>query len=358
MRIIYVFISITLLVGCNSDKEKYISCDNVSTIEGFPIEVNLEPTKPLDINLNGCVEVIHIDSIMIFKTPNASHYWNVYSLEKLTSLGKLLPKGHGHEEFSNMPISELLHRKTNGLMCDFWNPDSKTLYKCNLTQSIAAKQAVYENTSKINVDGDCTGVYQINDSSYFIIQPNLYRGYHRNIYRNGKVEPVSIGNLNEVLVDEDINVVSSINTVNLRHQKVAEAMIRLNQINLYSIGNKDNVTLVIGSQQQSIVSIENQRKYKQRKYFGNMDSNDDYFAALYLDMPLDTYFKGEGKDCSILFFDWNGTPLLKIILPILASGFFIHEEWLYAFVSQEESERLYRYNISSLLHNIERRNVD
>lgn len=85
-----LFITILFVAGCSSRNEQTLQCDEVNYVQEFPHEVNLEETKPLPLNLIGCVDMKPADSLLIFKMDEGEYFWKIKydCTELLKSMGE------------------------------------------------------------------------------------------------------------------------------------------------------------------------------------------------------------------------------------------------------------------------------
>lgn len=349
MKVFLLFLSIIFFVGCSSDKGDYIECGEVKLITSFPEEIELPETTPLPIDITGCLDLIHADSLLICKMDNDDYFWKIISLNTLQSLGSYVRKGHGHEEFARLPSSEFVHRGSDFILCNIFDSNTQTLYSCNLTESINRKKLIVHNKQEFGDMNSICYITLLPDSSYYIVKYHNNCGFIRSIVTsNGMEKTIECGNLNK-LMSEEINVLSASRAVNIERKKVAEAMLRFNQINLYSLDEDKGLTLSMGSKRNSLSSTISQFQQKRWKYFGGIYSTNKWFGALYYDMPLKYFFTDEGKKSCILFFDWDGNPLLKITIPYIATSFFIHNNDLYVFSNAMENEKIYKYSLAEMI---------
>lgn len=129
---------------------------------------------------------------------------------------------------------------------------------------------------------------------------------------------------------------------------VAEAMIRMNQINLYDIHGNVSRTLIFQDAPQGVNEVEQLGKRNRYKYFGPIIAKNNYFGALYYNIHLKDYYERKGAQSSILFFDWEGNPLIKVEIPYQAENFFVWKNNLYVFANDAEEEAIYKYQIDWL----------
>lgn len=267
-------------------------------------------------------------------------------MKTLRSYGKFMPKGHGKDEYECMPCSEVVYKDGDSLYCNYYVNTSRTLYKSNLTASIAEGSLVSKPQKELHQHGDLSKVIYLSDSAYFAVKYNLNIGFKRvTINKNDTESPINIGNLNTVTVRDEINTLSACREVNKNNMMVVEAMLRFNQINLYSLRDSFNITLSMSPNLASITATDNLSKNQRRKYFGTVFTTDTYFATLYYDIPLRDYYEDQSGKSHILFFDWQGNPIMKIKIPYIATSFFIANDYLYVFTNITEKEQLYRYKL-------------
>ena len=349
-----IFVSLLFIVGCFSshDKQK-LQCNEIEYIKGFPKEVSLKETVSLPLDLTGCTEVYGLDSLLICRIPEGEYLWKVYSLHNLQCMGNLFGKGHGHNEFVESFIPDMSICTDSALFCEFWSYSNGVWYRCNLTESLRLKEIVWDNKKQFqNNDLINTNIY-LNDSTFFMVRYNDYLGYIRSLCVNGSVQDIShIGNLNDLSVEEDINTLSAVRCVNRERMMVAEGMLRLNQINLYSLNSDSSKTLCIGDHLMDVVETDKCPKIKRHKYYGYILSYEDYFVALYQNISYKKYFEGDGNS-QLQFFTWEGKPLLCINLPYFITSFFISKgRYLYIFSNGGEEEVMYKYDCGEILQSI------
>ena len=355
MKLMYVILtSLLFIVGCSSSHdEQKLQCNEVEFIKGFPKDISLEKMAPLPLDLAGCVEIYGIDSLLICRIPEGEYLWKVYSLHDLRFLGNLFGRGHGHNEFVESFMPDMSICTDSALFCEFWSFSNGGWYRCNLTESLRSKEIVWDREKLFqNSDLIHTNIY-LDDSTFFMVRYNNYVGYIRSLCINGSIQDMDyVGNLNTLYAEEDINTLSAVRCVNRKRMMVAEGMLRLNQINLYSLNSDSSKTLCVGDYLMDVVDTDKSPKIKRHKYYGYIVSYEDYFVALYNDVSYESYFKGDG-DSQLQFFTWDGKPLLCIKLPCFVTSFFISKgRYLYIFSNGGEEEMMYKYDCGELLQSI------
>lgn len=353
-HLLLMFTSLLIVAGCSSSRSKQkLQCNEVDFIDAFPKEICLESSHLLSLDLAGCVDVFSVDTLMIFKVMDGECFWKVYSLNDYRLLGNYLTKGHGKDEFVDLPCSELVMKTDTALYCDFWCPSKMMWFRCDLTKTLQDGRPVWEQQKRFDNNDNVTSVLCLSDTSFFILKNKDYVGYVRGLFENGTDCDLShIGNLNEMEIEEDINTLSAVCCLNRERMMMAEGMLRLNQINLYSLATGYSKTVCVGKKLSDVDEVDHRPKKMRHKYYGNILSYDDYFVALYHDISAMDYWMGTGKS-ELQFFDWTGRPLLCLKLPFMASSFFVSQNrYVYAFSAMEDEEVLYKYDCGEVLQSI------
>lgn len=322
-------------------------------MSSFPKEETLDQVAALPLDLAGCVDMFAEDTLAVFKTPEKEYLWEAYSLNSLRPAGRLLRKGHGHDEFEFLPSDDALMRTDSALLCDFWINYEKRWCRLNLTSSLREGRPVYVQTQRFDIYNGLSNVAAVGDSAFLFVTNKDYTGLSRSLWRNGKVSEVAhLGNLNDVAVENELNTLSFVYCVNPQRKMVAEAMLNLNQINLYSVDAGRSLTLCVGTELSDVSAVDNLSKRECHYYYGSIRAYGNYFVALYQNVPVKDYWEGKGT-CELQFFSWDGRPLLRLSLPVLATSFHISQNrYIYVFSSLGEEEALYKYDCGNLLQSI------
>jgi len=330
-----------------------MQCEEVSYIDAFPREVELGEVAALPLNLTGCVDMFAMDTLAIFKTPEKDYLWEAFSLSSLKPVGQLLRKGHGNDEFAMLPSCEMLTRTDSVLYCDFWVIAEKKWHRLNLSRTLQEGHTVGMQTRDFRMYDDLSDVFALSDSSFLFVTNKDYTGYSRSLWTGGEPQEIAhLGNLNDKTVENDINTLSVVRCMNPKRMMVAEAMLSLNQINLYSLKSGKSLTLCVGDELSDVEEVDNFPKKLRHYYYGYIEAHDDYFVALFQDASVFDYLRGKGK-CELQFFDWSGRPLLRLKLPFLASSFHIsRDRYVYVFSNLSEEESLYKYDCGDSLRDL------
>lgn len=350
--ILFLIIVIFTLYGCDDVVSKKLCFDNVDYVSEFPKQVELEKINPIDLDLMGCVDFFGNDSILVFKKMNMNYHWEVYSFPNLNKKMDLLKKGNGPNEFTNMPSNEYFFQ--NGNLCQVWSSNERKVHYIDFSKSLKTGQLQIDTIYKLPIKGAALNCVSISDSSYFVVL-NQFDSYRRCILNGNEFRDMEhLKSLNSVKISKDLNSMAAVRHYDKSQNKVVEAYLHLNQINLYSLDNNSFAkTICVGEQLTDLGRIDDKSKYKWVKYYGGVFTSHDYFAALYFKASRKDFFEGRIEKTDIQVYDWSGKPLLNITIPYQVESFFIHmDKDLYVLSTLGKEEYLYKYDLGDLLLNL------
>lgn len=350
---LFVLLLPIVFVACESVPTFYMKFDEVKYVNKFPNEKSVKD-KDLQIvcdDISGCCDLFVADSILVGIFPEADYFWKAYSLKDNSFKMSLIRKGHGRNEFPYAPHSVVVNKRSDSLLCSFLSNDNR-FFVCDLGQSIAQNREVIKE-QKLNFGNkDMTWCVPLNDSLFYTKHTSwLDYSHTRMLFSNGSFMDIpNIECLNNITVEKDINTLSFLYCLNNERDRVAEAMKRLNQINIYSFDGSFQKTICIGDQLMNVGEVDHCSKANVMECFGNVISYSNYFVALYHGVSTRDYYDSDAP-CSLMFFDWEGNPLLKLNIPFMISNFGISGDGtIYMLRNNTEKEVILKYsNINSLL---------
>ena len=123
-------------------------------------------------------------------------------------------------------------------------------------------------------------------------------------------------------------------------------MMNLNQINIYSFDGSFQKTICIGNQLMNVGEVDHCSKANVMECFGNVISYSNYFIQCSISSAQEISIP-----CSLMIFDWEGNPLLKLNIPFTVPNFGISGDGtIYLLRNNIEKEVILKYkNINSLL---------
>lgn len=338
-----------VLQACDDFVSQHLSFDDIIYVSDFPKRIELDEGNPIDLDLMGCVDFLGNDSVLVFKMMGLEKHWKVCSVFDLNEEVDLLKKGNGPNEFVNMPNNEYFRQNEN--VCQVWSAGERKVYQINLSESLKEGNLHLDTLFRVPIDETVSNCASINDSSFFMV---LYQfnSYRRCLLKEGKLQDLEhLKVINDVHVYKDLNSMAAVRCYEINQNKVVEALLHLNQINLYSLNDETFAkTICVGECLTDLGRIDNSSKKGWIKYYGDVFTTSEYFAALYLNASRKDFLSGKVQKTDIQVYNWNGEPLLNIIVPYQIESFFIHKDKdLYVLSTKGEKERLFKYDLGGLL---------
>lgn len=360
-KIIYTSVAIfalLALLSCNTNKldnQTYMILDSVEYVQEFPKEFVLQSKKDTGIDIVGVWDFVIQDSIMILSTRKNNGNWKILSLPELHHLGDFLNIGEGPLELSSSPsVSDKMKlTKENGnLQAYIYDFEYGKLLKLDVYKSIQHKELF------ISLINDSLPHYLfdfivIDSNTYFCkeignmeTQQLRYINNEGNRTMNYTMEKL---NLSSVTSGMNYNILSTMTKLSEQHKIIVEMHFGLNYINLYSLDGLFEKTICLEEKLDNIRLIENLVWDERIFRFSDLRVYDEFFGVLYINEEEQIYQKSRKKLPSILLFDWNGKPIVKLKLPNFISSFdidFIQNE-LYTFDIQ--SDQFFKFDLGDIL---------
>ncbi|MFI3262282.1 MAG: hypothetical protein R3Y26_05180 [Rikenellaceae bacterium] len=339
-----------VMFSCNQPSD-YITNNNVKYIKDFPANKTFDHASPIDIDLRGVVNFFIAGEHIYLQHLSGNRFWSVYSINDKKHVVDLLDKGSSRLEFTDLPSCEDIYEIDSVLYCNVKKPSESKIMQINLTESILEKKTVIKELANFdNVSGFISNCFQINDTSFFISNSRDYKSVKRFALENNKrVNLKQCEYLNTPVINEDMNTLSAIRTYNRSQNMVAEGMLRLNQINVYSLDKDNSYVICVGDELSDYLDVDRTSKRQLKKYYGHIYSNDKYYALLYHNKPLKSYLD-YNSESYIQFFSWEGAPLSEIKFTFPVTAFSVKGNDLYVLsLNKDGEEVLYNYNIQELL---------
>lgn len=357
-KLCYIFFNIFLflvLYACNEDKSSgYMAFDNVSYIEKFPKSYNLENGKLLDLNQTGVESLLVKDSILIVSTSNKDGYWSFFRLSDYTFLGKYITGGKSDNELLSSPrvANQYFVKRAGELYAMIYDFNTGKVLLMDIEKTLNDNQMVI---SKMDYKLP-RGLYNfvcLDSSSFFCKKVNNdFTEQLRFILKNGeKLIPKNMEILNKASIDVgfDFNILGTFCKYNSTTHRIVEAAMDLNHINLYSIDSSFHLTICTGNQLDKIKEVQRVERRKKKVMYGHLASYANYFAALYQDDTNENIHFDRAKNQVIQFFDWDGKPLVEVVLDRRINSFDIDfsNECLYTL--NYEQDEIYVYDFKEAL---------
>lgn len=330
--------------GCSSSDSQYLVCNEVSYITEFPETYALENPEIVQNDLAGCVDFFTADTLAVCKMWNTPYLWRVLSLNDGKILGDFFKKGEGPGELLSLPSSEDSFVEDSQIFCNIYINAKNSLNRVNLTESVDSGRIIMDEVKDLTDYGTAFPIYQLFADDYFMVTRTPF-GASRSVLKGDSVHTTScMDELNQAVAQEDINTLSAVRCINKERGLVAEAMLRLNQINVYSVDRDEGYTLCIGKELHQVEETDLIPRMNRHEYFSGIISQKEGFAALYRNNSGLDFLSDKGNS-EILFFSWDGKPLKCLKVPYMVRSFSIYKGYLYTLALIGEDETLMRYRL-------------
>lgn len=344
-----------LLASC-AKEPKHVEYGQVSFIDKFPKEITLKEQKPYKTNLIGTVNIFGLDSVIVLLNLE-SPYLSAYSTNSGSLLGRFVKQGQGPGEVSDLPANLSLTRKDNDIILRFSDSNELKYFNLNLTKSLRAGQAVYDTIKTSRLFREAKYIIPVSETDTIVYyhtfnnDGDLCGNIPIRLGRNGVENMIPNLRYREGGFDNiGFNTVTFGAAYNPRCGIVAEAMTKMNQINLYSI--KDTTfrkTVCVGKELDDAAEEYAKNRKDWKVCYQKVQPFGEGFAALRLEDVTSEIFDEEDFEASLQFFSCTGDPLLEVKIPFTVNSFFIDSSGiLYLFTRMGDSESIYRYEVPEI----------
>ncbi|WP_106831121.1 TolB-like 6-bladed beta-propeller domain-containing protein [Parabacteroides pacaensis] len=347
--------------GCNensSPSANYMTLDSVQYVEKFPKSITLFDKLPIKEEIIGLSNFIICDSLLIAYVRDNEGFWSFYSLNDFKCLGQFLSVGNGPNEFTQPTsvINATFFKEGGQLYAGIYDFYKGKVYKMNIGESLKNKQL---SISLINDSIPPTLFnFALIDSTTFFCKKitNDQTQQIRYILKDGKeYTPDYLAKLNQASIhlNEDINILSTIDQLNNELNLMVEIPIGLNQINLYSLKDTWGKIICVGNKLDNIKEIQSISKWERKYTYAYLRVFKKFFAALYFNEEEKQYQIKRTKLPVIQLFDWKGNPLIELKLNSFITSFDIDFINGYLYTFDYQTDELYKYDIKGILTELE-----
>lgn len=352
-RIGFFLLKALIFSACGISGVVTYECGEPVFVQDFPVQVDLPSSSPVEGDFMGAVVLYGSDSVFAAMTPGTDNFLKLYSSDFGTPRAEMWHKGDGPDEFSYPPsIVGFDSRDGVTSITAYYRPDASLHF-----WKVSGEGEILSHVEKAVTDsmGSVKQVVELGDSSYLLVSHAYETGcFYRYILKDNIVSLVpNMGRQYERLPDIDCNLISFIPYASPDGTKMVEGHISLDQINLYSLRDTTfRKTIVVGSRLDNLLELGGIFGKDVPYTYSFGQTFDDCFVMLYHGLDKGDYYSGKGTS-QLRFFSWNGEPLLRINVPLVAVSFHIDSIGnLYLFTPFGETENVYKYDISSTLDNL------
>lgn len=356
--VVWSFI-LLLLWGCSggSGGKVDMAFEKVSYVKSFPKELQLKGEPVGEIEVPGVSRFLIHDSLLVVQTMDAKGVWTVLSLEGYRKLGSFLRIGNGPNEVE-APFGPSLNESE-------WEDRSGETYVRFRTRrrlgciiEVSLSEALRTGNPEFRVVNDSIphtmfSAVMLGGAKYLGREVDMDRMRQDRFLMDQagkKTVPPHLEKLNEVGEIppgmDNINILSAGLRYNPEHDRVVEAPVFLNTLNIYSPDGSFTRSVCCGERAVRIGTVAEMPSKDRRRYFATQRQYGRSFGVLWHDAPL--YGTHADVAASIMFFDWDGKPLCRLDLDRYADSFDIdfRTGTLYSFNSEDET--FCRYDISGI----------
>lgn len=333
--------------ACSTPGVRYVECGDVAFIDKFPAELTLEDKSPILTDMQGMVNAIGTDSIMVGIFDD-SPYFRLYSPQSGQKLGEFIHKGQGPGEFPNMPSNLSINRLDDHETLNFGCFNKRQYFNMNIPRSLEQGREVYDSIIVSDKFSELKFIMPRSSDTllwkYDVFTPVRWISDDQGLRRIP-----GLGTIEDDWSDYDLNITAFIPAYNPDEDVIAEAMTHLNQINFYSLEDSTyRKTVCVGSALDNVEREDNLNRSKRKRTYQGARAIGNSFVFLYCGATERDYLDGDFSS-QIQVFTADAKPLLKINIPMPVSSFYITESGkLYLFSASGETEKLYRYEIEQL----------
>lgn len=358
MNKLYYVLGVLLLCACYDSKPSdSMAFDKVVYIDSFPKSYRLEKGMRLNLQLVGVESLLVKDSMLIVSTSDKNGYWSFWKLPNYEDLGKYITGGKSDKEFVYSPrvANQYFVKQANKWKARIYDFNTGNILSMNIYNTLDCNTLV-ANIEKYELPRGLYSLICVDSSSFFCRQiDGDYTQLSRFMLTNeGKSVFENMEMLNQASIDAgyDFNILGTYCRYDSGTNRVVEASMDLNHINLYSLDSDFRLTICCGKQLDKIREVQHTERRRKKIVYNYLSSYTDFFAALYQNDTQENIYSGKAKAQTIQFYDWNGKPLVEIVLDRRINSFDIDFSTGYLYTLSYEQDEMYVYDIGEILQDI------
>jgi len=342
-----------LLFSCKENCKPYFS--TIKYVSEFPVNLEKCELDSIALDCSGIYTIDITDSCLVLGCKDDNGFIKCFSIDDFSLIGSFLKRGRGPGEIvSSNPYFNLL---SETICFD----TGYSIYVCDFKQSILSGEPAIIGTVEqfYNVIPLCDSVVLVTDiydecgmegiRRKTVTIPSSIEDIHSTEEISGFEQP-RLSGMESICPSSPI-FTRSVSYSSSRH-KVAEAAGGMNIINIYPIDTAEGgFSICYGSsispgisQWESITTPESTR------FFTNVRAYDDFLIVSYSGEPFMAPYTEEHRHpkTDLLFFDWNGSPLLKLSIERNVNSFGYNPASRMLYVLDSEADCVCRCQIPHL----------
>lgn len=360
MRIsVCCFFFLLLLANCSKNKKctDYV-LENNEVISAFPRSYEISSGEFVDVGMMGILSFRIIDTLLLVSSSDLGGFRTIISLPNKINYGSYLKVGNGPQEFINrISLNESAFFVANDNLYEIlYDGQRGKLYHFDITETIR-RQAMRLTLVADSLPCRVFNFLPIDTDFYFFRSigqksPKPYRFFWRSgeRYENRDLKILNSSGIHDIQgLGNHAPLLSSSFQISLNKEKLIECPRYFGLINILPVDTTlHGKTLRLQRQLKTFKELEAISKRDRIRYTSVLRAYPSYFAVLWIEESDGSYHSSEGKNYEILFFDWNGNPLVELKLDRRFISFdidFSNSE-LYILDTKDE---FYKYDISNIL---------
>lgn len=298
-----------------------VSCSegNISMIDEFPVEKDLVGI-PVQHDMLGVVDIKAIDTLLVAAVMDGRDgFWKFCRLQDMSVVYSCFREGNGPYEYVSAPWlynQQFISGNGNSqcMIYDFTRGGIKVL---DIGRTLSTKTTAAQD-SDYKLPGGLFGWRYLGDGTFIIKEVDeRHTREERYLLSGSDMKKIDIEGLNDLAVaaGNDINIIGTTIGSNGDGSIVAEACTHLNNLYLYAPDGSSFKTICIGPHgYDDPAAVQERVKTSAVKtFYEGLECFPDFFCALYTNDTTDRPSE-QISSSSVLFFDWDGTPLARVHL--------------------------------------------
>lgn len=350
---IAIILLVFICIGC-SHATSELPFENIEYIKTFPKTFVLENDSLVNTGKIGIRDIKICDTLMLISSVDSGGLISVFNTRSGHMSPSFIRQGNGPGEILYVPFFSNVNtiRKDNrtriqlsdgkGGMIEWTLQDSSN----NIPEVKTVETSLPQNSFCYIYISDTT--YLCKDVSAEADRQIRY------LMTNGQKRTTeSLDKLNRlsIPVKRDgylFNILSTFSGYSPKHDIVVEASIMLNMIHMYSLNRDFEKTICYGSKADNIDQICMAGMKGLKENFARLNLYDDFFAVMYSGKKEYSLSAKEPLP-KILFFDWQGSPIMELQLKMPASVFDIDLYSKTLYTLDRKNEIIRKYDISKIM---------
>ena len=255
------------------------------------------------------------------------------------------------ETLAPIPFRQMFFHKEEGcVLADFFNMGNR-LIRLNFSLSESEGKDVGQSLGDVP-EGlvSRAPLSMLEDSVYFFQSPMDQKSVQRGLWQDDKIRytPAQERLNSFSLRDPDpfmFNIFFSAFAYSPEKRRFVEASTMQNTIHLYDLEGPFAKTLSINGPVRDYHTMTEDGMEGISLHSQAVQSFSDFFVVLYCEHPLSN---PSGQNPSLLCFDWEGNPLMRINLPLPVTAFSINDECSVLYCMDQSTERVVALKVDEL----------